>query len=99
MMTLAAREAKNRFGRLMDKAQQEPVTIEKNGRPMAVVMSMEEYRRMEALKLEKLQRDLAEGIAQADRGELLDGDQVFDDLLSEYVLQGKRYLFCQFGSH
>ena len=49
MKTLAATEAKNEFGRLLDTAQREPVTIEKKGRPVAVVLSLEEYQRLEAL--------------------------------------------------
>ncbi|MBF0447677.1 MAG: type II toxin-antitoxin system Phd/YefM family antitoxin [Magnetococcales bacterium] len=83
MLTLAAREAKNRFGHLMDQAQREPVTIEKNGRPVAVVMSMDEYQQGQQLKLEQLQRDLEIGIAAADRGELLDADKVFTELLED----------------
>ncbi len=81
MITMAAREAKNRFGHLMDQAQQEPVTIEKNGRPVAVVLSIKEYQHSEQLKLAKLQQDLDEGVAQADKGELLDGEDVFQELL------------------
>ncbi len=49
MKTFAASEAKNEFGRLLDTAQREPVTIEKKGRPVAVVLSLEEYERLEAL--------------------------------------------------
>jgi len=43
MTTISASEAKTHFGALMDKAQKEPVTIEKQGRPVAVVLSYEEY--------------------------------------------------------
>ncbi len=43
METFAAREAKNAFGRLLDTAQREPVTIEKKGRPVVVVMSKHAY--------------------------------------------------------
>ena len=39
MKTVAAKEAKNRFGKLIDDAQRGPVMIEKNGRPFAVVQS------------------------------------------------------------
>ncbi|WP_424522213.1 type II toxin-antitoxin system Phd/YefM family antitoxin, partial [Rubrivirga sp.] len=39
MTALAATEAKNHFGRLLDRAQREPVTIEKQGRPVAVMLS------------------------------------------------------------
>ena len=63
MKRIAAREAKNRFGQLMDDAQREPVTIEKNGRPVAVVMSLGEYEATEAMKLELLRRDVAESDA------------------------------------
>ncbi len=63
MKRIAAREAKNRFGQLIDDAQHEPVTIEKNGRPIAVVMSLGEYEATEAMKLELLRRDVAESDA------------------------------------
>ncbi|MBF0604142.1 MAG: type II toxin-antitoxin system Phd/YefM family antitoxin [Nitrospirae bacterium] len=80
MIRLAAKEAKNHFGQWMDQAQREPMTIEKNGPPAVVVISMEGYRQGEQWKLEKLQSDLDAGIAQANRKELLDGDQVFNEL-------------------
>lgn len=43
MTTISASEAKLHFGALVDKAQRAPVTIEKQGRPVAVVMSFDEY--------------------------------------------------------
>jgi antitoxin Phd len=47
--TIAAKEAKNAFGRMLDAVQREPVTIEKHGRAVAVILSLEEYKRLEAL--------------------------------------------------
>lgn len=47
--TLSAREAKNRFGYLIDMARQKPVSIEKHGRPVVVVVSIEDYERMLAV--------------------------------------------------
>lgn len=47
--TLSAREAKNRFGYLIDMARQEPISIEKHGRPVVVVISIEDYERMVAV--------------------------------------------------
>ena len=41
--TMAAAEAKQSFGQLLDDAQHDPVRIERNGRPVAVVLSMAEY--------------------------------------------------------
>lgn len=46
MKFMSAREAKNGFGHLIDTARQEPVTGEKHGRPVIVVMSIEEYGRL-----------------------------------------------------
>lgn len=43
METFAAREARNNFGRLLDTVQRETVTIEKKGRPVAVVLSKAAY--------------------------------------------------------
>ncbi len=48
MKKLASKKAKDNFGALLDTAQREPVTIEKKGRPVAVVLSLDEYQRMEA---------------------------------------------------
>ncbi|MBT7863648.1 MAG: type II toxin-antitoxin system Phd/YefM family antitoxin, partial [Gemmatimonadetes bacterium] len=39
MQTISAHEAKARFGQLLDAARVEPVTIEKHGRPVAVLVS------------------------------------------------------------
>jgi prevent-host-death family protein len=50
MHRIAAREAKNEFGRLLDNAQREPVTIEKKGRPVAVLLSIIEYQRLEQIE-------------------------------------------------
>ncbi len=58
MQNVAAKEAKNHFGELLDTAQREPVTIEKHGRPVAVLMSSHEY---EELKLARLRAKLKEG--------------------------------------
>lgn len=46
MKTLSAREAKNRFGYLVDIARREPVCIEKHGRPVVVILSVEAYEQM-----------------------------------------------------
>jgi prevent-host-death family protein len=46
MKSLSAREAKYNFGRLIDTARAAPVVIEKHGRPVVVVLSVEEYKRL-----------------------------------------------------
>lgn len=60
MKAVAAREAKNRFDKLMDDAQREPVMIEKNGRPVAVVQSYEDYQNTERLKLRPLKQEITD---------------------------------------
>jgi len=66
MKAIAAKEAKNRFGRLMDAAQREPVAIEKHGRPVAVMMSVEEYK---MIKLGRLRTEVSLGLEQLDSDE------------------------------
>lgn len=43
MKSMSAKEAKNAFGLLLDTARAEPVIIEKHGRRVVVVLSVEEY--------------------------------------------------------
>ena len=50
MQTLSAKDAKYRFGRLIDLARAEPITVTKHGRPVVVVLSAEEYERLKALE-------------------------------------------------
>lgn len=50
MQTLSARDAKYNFGRLIDTARAEPVTVEKHGRAVVVVLAVEEYERLKALE-------------------------------------------------
>jgi len=47
---IAAREAKNHFGELLDSAQRGPVRITKNGRKVAVILSEGEYKRFEDME-------------------------------------------------
>ena len=46
MKTMSAREAKNGFGLMIDTARAEPVRIEKHGRGVVMVISVEEYERL-----------------------------------------------------
>lgn len=48
MQHISARDAKNGFGRLIDLARAAPVSVEKYGRPVVVVLSVEEYERLAA---------------------------------------------------
>jgi prevent-host-death family protein len=80
MKAIAAKDAKNNFGEMLDTVQREPITIEKHGRAVAVVMSAQEYQQM---KLERLRAKLATGEGQLDRGEGEDGEAFFAGLLNK----------------
>ena len=43
MKEITAREAKNRFGQLLDAAQRTPVSVTKNGRAVTVMLSTQLY--------------------------------------------------------
>lgn len=80
MDTLSANEAKTHFGDMLLKAQRAPIQINKNGKPVAVVISVEEYESIEALKLRVLQSRAAQAKADIAAGNLVDGDAFFDEL-------------------
>ena len=46
MRRIAATEAKNRLGALLDDAQREPIIISKQDRDVAVILSISEFERM-----------------------------------------------------
>lgn len=46
--SITATEAKNRFADLVDLARTEPITITRNDRPVAIVLSPMEYARLTA---------------------------------------------------
>ena len=43
MLTMTSLEAQNQFGTLIDASQRQPVTVTRRGRPVAVVLSYEDY--------------------------------------------------------
>ena len=49
MKHISAKNAKNSFGWLLDTARAEAVVIEKHGRPVIVVLAIEEYERLRRL--------------------------------------------------
>lgn len=46
MKFMSAKDAKNGFGLLLDTARAQPVTIQKHGRPVVVVLAVEEYEQL-----------------------------------------------------
>ena len=54
MRRIAAREAKNSFGRLLDASQRAPVLVTKKDRPVSVLMSVQQYERLRGAAWERL---------------------------------------------
>ena len=90
MKTVSAYEAKSRFGKLLDTARRGPVTIEKHGRPVAVLLSKEEFDEIEAMKLEHLRGEVRKGIEDLERGDFVEVDEEGLDELVEDIMSGKR---------
>lgn len=65
MDTYSATDAKREFGEVLMKSQRDPVGVTRNGKPIAVVVSEVEYRR---LKLQALRAALIEGEQSGDAG-------------------------------
>ncbi len=66
MRYVSATEAKQRLAALLDAAQREPITIRRQKRDVAVVLSPQEYDRLRALNTAEFQRfcdRVAEGAA------------------------------------
>jgi prevent-host-death family protein len=88
MKTMAAGEAKNNFGVLMDTAQREAVAISKKGRTAAILLPVQDYEEYQELKLDRLRREIKIGIDEAERGEVSDGEAFFDELEKERMIDG-----------
>jgi len=50
MRQINSTDFKNHFGEFLDLAKEEPITIGKSGKPVAVMMSIEEYEELQGLE-------------------------------------------------
>ncbi|NOR43557.1 MAG: type II toxin-antitoxin system prevent-host-death family antitoxin [Gammaproteobacteria bacterium] len=80
MSALSASDAKREFGEVLLKAQKAPVKINKNGKPVAVVVSAVEYEQLEAYRDEYLKAEIEAGIADLDAGNVSEGVEVLKRL-------------------
>ena len=80
METLTAHEARNSFGDTLIKAQHSPVRITKNGRPIAVLVSMENYRVTEEMKMQFLRGRVSNAEVEIANGEFVDGEAFMREL-------------------
>ena len=80
METLTASDAKREFGELLMKAQRAPIGINKNGKPVAVLVSAAEYQQTEEMKKQYLKMAIQEGLADHEASNVQPGKDVFDQL-------------------
>jgi prevent-host-death family protein len=80
MRAMTANDAKTQFGDMLMKVQRAPVQINKNGKPVAVVVSVEEFEKMESMKLRLLQERASRVQEEFQQGNTVDGDAFFDAL-------------------
>lgn len=82
MESLSANEAKTHFGDLLLKVQREPVQINRNGKAVAVVISIDDYLNIEAVKMQRLQDRVSQAKTAIATGHTIDGQTFFEDLLA-----------------
>jgi len=82
MSVFTAKEAKNRFGQLLDAVQREPVTITKNGRAVAMMLSASDDSMIAAVESFLEERYWGERVAEAARGGYI-GARECNRILSE----------------
>jgi antitoxin Phd len=68
MKSFTASDARRRFGRLLETARREPVTITKNGRAAAMILSASDIELIAAVEGFIEERYWRERIAEAERG-------------------------------
>jgi prevent-host-death family protein len=82
MEIFTANEAQNSFGEVILKSQREPVQVTKSGKPIVMVVSMEEYNASEELKLRYVREHIEESLKDIENCKVEDGDAFFQDLMS-----------------
>jgi prevent-host-death family protein len=81
MQVVSSSEARNNLAAMLDKAQQEPIAIQKQGRNAAVLLSYEEYERLTADPVRRFQSICERiGCNAAERGLT---DELFHEILAQ----------------
>ena len=80
MEILSASDAKREFGEVLLKAQHGPVGINKNGKPVAVMVSAAEYAELDSLRTTLLQQEIDKGLEDIQAGRVKDGEEVMQRL-------------------
>lgn len=81
MREIAAKEAKNRFGQLIDAAQRAPICVTKQGRAVGIMMSVDQYERLRGAAWERVSQTMDRIGKQAAEAGLTDVE--LDSLLAD----------------
>jgi prevent-host-death family protein len=76
MEILNASDAKREFGVALLKAQQGPVGINKNGKPVAVMVSAKAYAELQVFREQQLRQEIESGMADIKAGRVTAGKDV-----------------------
>ena len=89
MIRVGAKELRDKQAEMLDTVQREPVTIERNGRPVAVLYSYEESKAIEQARLELLRAKIAQSDKAINEGRY----ELFDQTVAEQIkAEGRKRL-------
>ena len=71
MQTLTSRDVQTRFGAVLDLAKREPITITQYGRPVIVMMSIEDAQEVQQLRASRRFGELMANLPQNPKAEQL----------------------------
>lgn len=80
MRTLTANDAKRNFGELLLSAQREPIKISKNSKDAVVVISIQDFEELEAMKADYLKRCFESAKKDLANGNVVDGENFLNSL-------------------
>lgn len=81
MQIISSSEARNNLAAMLDKAQHEPITIQKQGRNAAVLLSYEEYERLTVDPVRRF-HNICDRIGRSARERGLT-DEIFDEIMAK----------------
>ena len=88
MEILNASDVKREFGDALIKAQQGPIGINKNGKPVAVMVSARAYAELQAFREQFLRQEIAAGMTDIKAGRVVAGRDVMQRMRKRVVDAG-----------
>lgn len=86
MKTVTATQAAKNFGEVLDNTRNGHITIEKQGRPVAVIYSYAESQAIEEMKMRDLKHALQRGLNEFSEGKTMPFD---DDAVARICAEGR----------